>query len=96
MGYQIAVGETRPVIDQDGNPMTTANVAGEGAGPPFGSGSTAAIIVDDGAGNLVCVGNFAGTALFGFVRDGTTTEHTITVIPAPPGPFFDWSLGDPI
>lgn len=93
MGFQIAVGETRPVIDQDGNPMTIDNVAGEGAGPPFGSGSTAAKIVDDGAGNLICIGNFVGTALFGFVRSGTTTEHTVTVTA---GPFFDWTLGEPI
>lgn len=93
MGYDIGVGETRPLLDQDDAPLATAGVTDpSGFPPPFTTGI--ASIHDDGAGHLVCVGIAAGTQVFQLKKSGTLASHTVTVT-ATVAP-FDWSLGDPI
>lgn len=94
MGYTIEVGETRPLLDQDGLPLETAGVTSpSGVTPPFAVGLQAQI-QDDGSGFLVCQGNSAGTITFDLKKAGTIASHEVTVT-ASTTP-FDWSLGDPI
>lgn len=94
MGYTIQVGETRPLLDQDGAPLATLGVTSpSGVGAPFAVGM-AAQIQDDGAGHLVCVGNSVGTITFDLKRGGTIASHEVTVTESTAP--FDWSLGDPI
>lgn len=90
LNYTIQVGETRPVLDADGNPISSAGQPGL----PFGPG-LAATMYDQG-GVLVCTGNFPGTLPFiVYGPAGASVAHDVTVEGTPPSP-FDWSLGDPI
>ena len=92
MGYAIAVGETRPLLDQDSAPLATTGVTDpDGNPPPF---TTAIASIHDDGGVLVCDGIAAGDQLFALKKSGTLASHTVTVsaVVAP----FDWSLGDPI
>jgi len=94
MGYTIEVGETRPLLDGNGDPLETAVVTSpSGVNPPFAVGLQAQI-QDDGTGHLVCIGNSVGTITFDLKRGGTVASHEVTVV-ASSIP-FDWSLGDPI
>lgn len=91
--YTIAVGEVRPLLDGNGQPLATAGVtAPDGSGPPWGVGLAAHI--GDNAGFLYCQGNFAGTVSFSPKRNGVIATHEVTVV-ASVVP-FDWSLGDPV
>lgn len=90
MGYTVAVGETRALLDADDAPLATAGVTDpDGHNPPF---ATAIATVKDQAGFLVCSGSNVGTQTFDLMRGGTTASHEVTVEAAP----FDWSLGDPV
>ena len=87
MGFEIQVGETRPVLNQLGNPIPSAGQPGL----PYGPGLAATM--HDQAGTLVCTGNYPGTLPFTvYGPDGGTVTHDVTVAGGP----FDWSLGDPL
>ncbi len=87
MGFTIQAGETRPVLDQNGVPITSASQHGL----PYGPGLAAQM--QDQGGVLVCVGNFASPTPIPFIvyGPGTSVQHEVTVEGLP----FDWTLGDP-
>lgn len=88
MGYEIAVGETRPVLDGNGNPIASATQPGL----PFGPGLYATM--HDQGGVLVCTGNAPGTLPFiVYGPGGAAVQHEVTVTAGAP---FDWTLGDPL
>lgn len=94
MGYTIEVGETRPLLDGNGDPLAATGVTSPtGENPPFGVG-LAAQIQNDGSGFLVCQGNSVGAVTFELKRAGTIAPHEVTVQASSVG--FDWSLGEPI
>lgn len=92
MGYTIAVGETRPLLDPTTlAPIATADVTDpSGNPPPFAVGGVASI-QDDGSGALVCSGNSEGSITFDLKSGGTVASHEVTVTSG----LFDWTLGDP-
>ena len=93
MGYTLDSSQKAPLLDDDGNPIPTADLSGGGGPAPWGVG-LAATIQDNGAGFLECVGNSSGTATFALVQvsTGTLVSHDVTVTASP----FDWTLGEPV
>lgn len=88
MGYIIAVGETRPVLDGSGDPIASSTQPGL----PFGPGLYATMHDQDGV--LVCTGNSVGTLPFNvYGPGGGYVQHEVTV---EAGEAFDWTLGDPL
>ena len=93
MGYTLDSSQKAPVLDGNGGQILTASITGAGGAgdlPPFDKG--AAIMQDDGAGNLEVVGVAPGTSTFDIVFDGVAITHDIAVTAAP----FDWTLGAPV
>lgn len=84
MGLSIGVGETRPVLNQNGTPIASSTQ------PDLPKGPGLAATIQDQAGTLVCVGNFAGSLPFNvYGPGGVVVQHVVTVT----GGDFDWSLG---
>lgn len=88
MGLTIAVGETRPVLNQNGQPIPSSTQPGL----PYGPGLPATI--HDAAGSIVCTGNSVGTVTFiVYSPGGVGVQHEVTVEDGEP---FNWTLGDPL
>lgn len=89
MGFTIQAGETRPVLDQNGDPIASATQPGL----PWGPGLAATM--HDSSGTLVCTGYYAGVVPFTvYGPGGVQVTHEVTIEST--GLPFDWTLGDPI